>query len=136
MFFTTCQAILRIDRDSPEVARMMHVESFGLKAKRSGAITRHPADITGHLEDEDEEDEARARKKAREKGSGQPGPPPPPPPGPPPSYRWVTGHCVGATCPVKPAKRMGLHPHAWNPRDVGTAAQKEFTAFCVKWKDN
>ena len=136
--FYDVSAILRIDRDSPEVARMMHVESFGQKTKRSGALPRHPADITGHLDDEDEEDEARARKKAKGKGSTQPGPPPPPTLkyGPPPCYRWVTGHCVGATCPVKPAKRTGPHPHAWNPRDVGTAAQKEFTAFCIKWKDN
>ncbi len=136
--FYDVSAILKIDRDSPEVARMMHVESFGQRTKRSGALPRHPADITGHQEDEDEEDEARARKRAKGKGSGQPGPPPPPTLkyGPPPCYRWVTGHCVGATCPVKPAKRMGPHPHAWNPRDVGTAAQKEFTAFCSKWKDN
>lgn len=136
--FYDVSAILRIDRDSPEVSRMMHAESFGLKGKRSGVIPRHPADITGLLDDGDEEEAARLIKKVKARGSGQPGPPPPPTLkyGPPPCYRWVTGHCTGATCPVKPSKRTGPHPHAWNPRDVGTAAQKEFTKFCEKWKDN
>ena len=136
--FLAVSEILRIDRDSPEVTQLMHAESYGHVGgvKRSSGHPRHPADVFGH--DEDEEEEERARPPKRTKVHGPPGPPPAPALqfGPPPCYRWVTGKCMGSTCPVKAGKRTGPHPHKWNKRDVNTPEADEFIAFCKKWKNN
>ena len=100
---------------------MMQAESYGRGggAKRAAAASRHPADYMGHDDDDEEEEAARPPKRA--KVPGPPGPPPAPilRHGPPPCYRWVTGKCLGNTCPVKATKRTGPHLHAWNKRDIG-----------------
>jgi hypothetical protein len=136
--FYEISAILRIDRDSPEVTQMMQAESYGRSggSPRSAVRSRHPADYEGL--DEDEQEEERARPPKRAKTPGPSGPPPPPVLrfGPPPCYRWVTGKCLGTSCPVKASKRTGPHPHAWDKRDLGTPEHSAFVAFCKEWKNN
>ena len=117
---------------------MMQAESYGRGAgsTRSAVRSRHPADYEGL--DEDEQEDKRTRPPKRVKASGPSGPPPPPVLrfGPPPCYRWVTGKCLGTSCPVKASKRTGPHPHAWDKRDLGTPEHSAFVAFCKKWKNN
>jgi hypothetical protein len=136
--FYDISAILRIDRDSPEVTQMMQAESYGRGggSGRSAVRSRHPADYEGL--DEDEQEDKRTRPPKRVKASGPSGPPPPPVLrfGPPPCYRWVTGKCLGTSCPVKASKRTGPHPHAWDKRDLGTPEHSAFVAFCKEWKNN
>ena len=116
---------------------MLHREQFSggsrgrQREKRERGRLTHPANLD-QLDDTDSNESDDPGKKAKVKGQARPQPPRLL--GPSPCYLWVAGKCSGALCTQNPTRtNKGPHPHGWDKRDKGTAAQTEFTAWAKKY---
>jgi len=131
--------VLRVDRQDQEVIDMLHREQFAgegrgnkrERGKRERGLYTHPANLD-LLDDSDSEESAVQSKKG--KGAGKARPSAPRLVGPPPCYLWVAGKCAGTTCTQPPTRtNKGPHPHAFDKRDKGTQAQKDFQDWVKKY---
>jgi hypothetical protein len=131
--------VLRVDRADQEVIDMLHREQFAgegrghkrERGKRERGLKTHPANLD-RLDDSDSEESAAHHKKG--KGAGKPRPMAPRLVGPPPCYLWVAGKCAGTTCTQPPTRHNKIpHPHAFDKRDKGTPAQKDFQDWVKKY---
>jgi hypothetical protein len=129
--------VLCIDRADQEVIDMLHREQFSGKGRGTkrgkgdkGRLT-HPADLDA-LDDTDSDESVITGKKAKVKGQKRP--PAPRLLGPPPCYLWVAGKCAGTTCTLPLTRHnKSPHPHAFDKRDKGTLAQKDFQDWVKKY---